>query len=498
MRHQTLGKKILIAVLAVLYSMSMAQSFEQIQSNIATHTLSNGMKWIVFERHDAPIVSFNLYADVGSANESYGITGISHLLEHMAFKGTEIVGTNNYDEEKLALSSLDSVYALLQTEKAKINPEKQRLEILQSAFDMFQAKAKTYVITNELVDLFDNEGEAGLNAGTGTDNTEYTNALPSNRLEFWMALTSDRFMNPVFREFYKERNVVIEERRLRTETQPIGRLMEDLFASAFKSHPYHHSVVGHMSDIQAITRQDVIDYFNKFYIPSNIVVGIAGDVKPKEVFAMAEKYFGRIPGSAKPLPPRTIEPEQWGQRRVKVEAQSQPILLFGYHRPAAKHSHDAALGALANILGQGRSSWLYTELVKKQKIAIDCGAFNGFPGNKYPNLIAFYAVPAQGHTAQECLDAIDIIIEKAKTEAVIPNELNKYKRNTKKGMINTMKSNAGIASALCNAEIKLGGWKKFFEEYEDVQKLTADDVMEMAHTYLNKKNRTIAEIVQAQ
>lgn len=472
-----------------------AQTFDHMKKRVSMHTLDNGMKWIVFERHDAPVASFNLYADVGAANESYGITGISHLLEHMAFKGSKTVGTLDYDKEKPLLDEMDRLYARISTEKVKVNPDTAQLTQWQKRFNAVQTEAKALVISNELIDLFDKEGEAGINAGTGNDATQYLNALPSNRLEFWMAATSDRFMNPVFREFFTERNVVIEERRLRTETQPFGRLMEDFLATSFKAHPYHHSVVGHMSDINQITRQDVIDYFNTFYIPSNMVVCVAGDVNPKTVFKMAETYFGRIPSGKKPLPPRTVEPEQWGERHIKVEAQSQPILLVGYHRPAVKHDDDAALGALANIIGQGRSSRLYRSLVKEKKIAIQCGAFNGFPGDKYPNLLAFFAVPAQGHTAQECLEAIDQVIEEAKTEAVSADELTKYKRGTKKGVIDAMKSNAGMASMLTSAEVKEGSWEAFFDGYDRVQSLTAQDIQAMAEKYLLKKNRTVGEIV---
>jgi len=472
-----------------------AQTFKHMKNRVKEKTLTNGMKWVVFERHDAPVVSFNLYADVGAANESYGITGISHLLEHMAFKGSKTVGTTDYAKEKPLLEEMDRLYALISAEKAGQHADTVKINAWQARFDAVQAEAKSLVVSNELIDLFDREGEAGINAGTNNDCTQYLNALPSNRLEFWMAATSDRFMNPVFREFYTERNVVIEERRMRTETQPLGRLMEDFFAAAFKAHPYHHSVVGHMSDLNRITRQDVIDYFNTYYIPSNMVVSVAGDVDAKTVFKLAERYFGRIDSGPKPLPPRTIEPEQWGERHIKVTAQSQPILLVGYHRPAGNHPDDAALGALTNIIGEGRSSWLYHELVKEKKIAIQCGAFNGFPGDKYPNLIAFFAVPAQGHTAQECLDAIDEAIARVRTEAVSAEELTKYKRSTKKGIIDAMKSNSGMARMLAEAEAKEGGWEAFFEAYNEVQSVSAEAIKTVAEKYLVRSNRTVGEIV---
>ncbi len=498
MKRNTSHKGIFLLLLLcflIFSTMLQAQNFDHIKNRIKEFTLENGMKFIVFERHDAPVVSFTVYADVGSANETYGITGISHLLEHMAFKGTKTVGTKDYEKEAPLFNKIDMLYDEINREKAKARKDTALLKELESKFNALREEAKSLVVNNELIDLFLKNGDRSVNAMTSNDATRYINSLPSNRLEFWMAATSDRFMNPVFREFYKEKEVVMEERRLSLETQPTGRLIEDFCATAFKAHPYHHSVVGHMSDLIKITRQDVRDYFKKYYCPSNLIVGIAGDVKPAEVFQMAEKYFGRIPSGPKPLPPRTEEPEQWGERRVEVVAQSQPIVIIGYHRPAVNHEDDAALGALANIVGQGRSSWLYEIMVKEKKIAIQTGVFNGFPGSKYPNLIAFLAVPAKGHTSEECIKVIDEQIERLKKESVSEEELTKYKRTTKKGLIQAMKSNMSMTMNLTEAEAIYGDWREFFNSLDKVDAVTADDVKRVASKYLIRKNRTIGEIV---
>ena len=252
--------------LLLISSLSWAQSFDAIKNQIKEHTLKNGMKFIVLERHDAPVASFHVYADVGSANETYGITGISHLLEHMAFKGSKIVGTNDYKEEIVILNKMDQLYSEIKHEKANVEPDTTKISLLEAKFEDLRKQAKEKVINNEYFDMMMQQGDAGVNAYTSNDATQYINSLPSNKLEFWMSMTSDRFMNPVFREFYKEKNVVMEERRLSLETRPIGKLIEDFSATAFKAHPYHHSVVGHMSDLEKITRQDVRDYFSKFYV----------------------------------------------------------------------------------------------------------------------------------------------------------------------------------------------------------------------------------------
>ena len=357
------------------------QGFTQMKAKVQVKILKNGMKFIVLPRHEAPVVSFHVYADVGSAQEVLGITGISHLLEHMAFKGTTTVGTKDYKSEVKFLNKLDALYDKITRAEATVKPDKEQLAKMKEEFEALRKKAKEFVINNEYFDMTMQQGDAGVNAYTSNDATQYINSLPANKLEFWMALTSDRFLNPVFREFYKERDVVMEERRLSLEARPTGKLIEDFFATAFKAHPYHHSVVGHMSDLKGTTRKDVVDYFKKFYSPSNLTVAIVGDVKTAEVFKLADLYFGRIPSGPKPLDVRTVEPEQWGERWVKVEAKSQPILVIGYHRPSSTHKDDAALEALANIVGQGRSSRMWEVLVKKEKIAAACGSFNGWPGD---------------------------------------------------------------------------------------------------------------------
>ncbi|MBN1831089.1 MAG: insulinase family protein [Deltaproteobacteria bacterium] len=481
--------------LTLMNRFSLAQTFDEMEASVKEHVISNGMKFIVLERHEAPVVSFHVYADVGSANESYGITGISHLLEHMAFKGTTTVGTKDLNSELAVYEKLDPLYDRLNLEKKRANPDQELIAELEKEFEALRAKAKEYIVNNEFIDMFRQEGEAGINAYTSNDATQYINSLPSNKVEFWMAMTSDRFMNPIFREFYSEKNVVMEERRLSLETRPTGKLLEDFLATAFKAHPYHHSVVGHMSDIEGITRRDVEAYFKKFYSPSNLTVAIVGDVKAGRVFEMAETYFGRIPSEPKPEPIRTVEPEQWGERHVVVEAQSQPILIVGYHRPAGTHEDDTALMAIANIVGQGRTSRLHKTLVKETKIAVETGGLNGFPGDKFPNLIAFYAVSSPGHTSDECLNQMDTEIEKIRNEPITQDEMTKFKRTVKKDILDGMKPNAQMAEALTYNEVIEGDWAELFDAIDRVEALTAEKVKQVANKYFVKKNRTIGEII---
>lgn len=476
-------------------NMLSGQTFDKMKAGVKEKTLENGMKFIVLERHEAPVVSFHVYADVGSAQESYGITGISHLLEHMAFKGTKEVGTKDYEAEAKVLKKLDAMYDKINREAQKIKPDTEWVEKMKKKFEELRKEAKEYVVNNEFADMMLQQGDVGFNAYTNNDATQYVNSLPSNKLEFWMTMNSDRFLNPVFREFFKERDVVMEERRLRVETRPNGKLIEDFMAAAFKAHPYHHSVVGHMSDLKRITRKDVNDYFKKYYSPSNLTAAIVGDVKAEEVFKMAELYFGRIPSNPKPDPIRTKEPEQWGERKVTVVAKSQPILIIGYHRPSCRHKDDAALEALANIIGQGRSSRLYKLLVKDKKIAAFCGSFNGWPGDKYSNLLALFAIPSKDHTSAECTELIEKEIEKIKKESVTQEELTKFKQTAKKRAIDGIKSNRRMAALLTYFDVVQGDWRLTFDQLKATDQITVEDVKAVANKYLVKKHRTIGEII---
>lgn len=488
---------LIVLLLLAFVSVSLGQTFEDIERQVKEYTLSNGMKFIVLERHEAPVVSFHTYVDVGSANESYGITGISHLLEHMAFKGTKIIGTTDYETESRVLAKLDSIYLELSRERHKgAQADSARIALLEKAFEETRQEAKKYVINNDFFDILMKAGGTGINAYTGADATHYICSLPSNKVELWMATESDRFLNFVPREFYKEKEVVMEERRLRIETRPAGRVYEEFLTAAFKAHPYHHPVIGHMSDIQAITRQDVIDYFRRYYIPSNMVVAIVGDVKAEEIFKMAEIYFGRIPSGPKPEPVRTVEPPQQGERWVRVEAKAQPLLYVGYHRPQIyPHPEDLVFDAIASILGEGRTSRLYKKLVKETKIATAVYVGNGFPGIKFPNLFVISALPSKGHTAEECLKLIDEEIERLKSEPVSQRELAKFKRKFKRGWLDGMKSNRGMARILATQEGLMGDWRLLFRMLKDVDKVTAEDVQQVAKKYLVRKNRTVAELV---
>ncbi len=486
-----------ILLLLILYATTLyAAGFEDVEQKIREHVLSNGMKFIILERHEAPVFSGHIYVNVGGADEVIGNTGIAHIFEHMAFKGTTTLGTKNYEKEKTIMDKMDKVYDELRAEWAKGNrADAEKLKQLETEFKALQEEASQYSDGEEYTKILEREGAVGVNAGTSADYTVYYYSLPSNKVELWMAFESERFIEPVMREFFKEKDVIKEERRRSVESRPTGRLLEELKGLAYLAHPYGQPIIGHMSDINTTTRAEALEFFEEHYAPSNMVAAIVGDVNTDEIIQMAEKYFGRIP--ARPNPPlvETVEPKQLGERQVKIVEQTQPVIFIAYHRPEVKHPDDFVFDAITDILTSGRTSRLYKKLIRDEKISVFVNAFSGYPGYKYPNLILFYSYPAQGHTNLENEEMILDEIEKLKAELVSEAELKKVKTRAKVGLIRSLRSNSGLAENLCTNEFLMGDWQELFRSLERIEKVTAEDIKRVANEYFVDSNRSVAEIV---
>jgi predicted Zn-dependent peptidase len=472
-----------------------AQSLADFEKKVHEFTLDNGLKFLVLERHQAPVVSFSTYANVGSVDEVKGITGMAHVFEHMAFKGSKTVGTEDYAGEAQVLERVDEAFLALKRERSRGDgADLERLAELQKRLDETQEEASRFMVHDEFEEAFTQAGSVGLNASTSSDATRYVVNLPSNKVELWMALESDRFLDPVLREFYKEKDVVKEERRMRTDSSPRGRLMEEFLAIAFKAHPYGEPTIGHMSDVETMTRSEAKEFFRKYYTPSNLTIAIVGDVHLEEIRSLAETYFGRIPAAPQPDPVETVEPPQTGQRRVVVEDRSQPWVVMGYHTPAIDHADNAVFEAMSDILGAGRTSRLYKSLVKEKKIAVNASAFQGFPGSKYPGLFVFFATPSQGHTTQESEEAVVTEIERLKTEPVSDQDLEKFRTRSQASVVRALASNRGLARQLTFYEVVTGDWRNLFKQLDEINQVTAQDIQRVAKEYFTSKNSVVGVI----
>lgn len=466
---------------------------DRVAAQVTEFRLQNGLKFIVLERHQAPVVSFLTYANVGGVNEPVGKTGVAHFLEHLAFKGTTQIGTRDYQAEKPLLERLDQLFEQIQA--AKVAGNSAEVARLQATFARVEAAAASYIKPNEMGQIVEQAGGEGLNANTSTDATRYFYSFPANKLELWMSLESERFLDPVFREFYKEKSVILEERRLRTENSPIGQMVEALLGTAFEVHPYRRPVIGYAEDIQNLTRQDVQDFFATYYVPNNLTIAVVGDVNPAQVKRLAQVYFGRYSARPQPPPVTAVEPPQTQTRAVTLRLASQPWYLEGYHRPSRNHPDHVVYEMIGSLLSDGRTSRLYKSLVETQQLALSAQGFSGFPGDKDPNLILFYALTAPNHTVTEVASALQTEINRLKTEPVSTLELERVKTQARANLLRTLDSNDGMAQLLLEYEVKTGSWRNLFKELAAIAAITPADIQRVAQVTFQPQNRTIGKIL---
>jgi predicted Zn-dependent peptidase len=474
-------------------AVSVVPSLDRVIRQVTEFKLDNGMTFIVLERPRAPVASFLIHADVGGANEPDGQTGVAHYLEHLAFKGTPQIGTTDYKAEKPLLEKQDKLFAQIQA--AKASGKTAEVAKFQAEFDKVENEALQFVKRNEFGKIVEQAGGVGLNAATSTDATMYFYSLPANKLELWMSLESERFLEPVFREFYKEKQVILEERRMRTENSPIGQMVELFADKAFSVHPYRRPVIGYTQDIQNLSRSDVQKFFDTHYVPSNLTVAVVGDVKASEVKRLAQIYFGRY--KAKPAAPRLqiVEPPQTQTKEVTLKLQTQPWYLEGYHRPAMNHPDNAIYDIIGSLLSDGRTSRLYKSLVVEKQLALAAQGFSGYPGEKYPNLMLFYAQTAPGRTVDEVAVALSKEIDRLKTEPVSAEELEQVKTQARAGLLRSLDSNMGMAFSLLDYQVKTGSWRNLFKQLDAIAKVGPTDIQRVAQTTFRPENKTIGKLL---
>jgi len=486
---------LMLLVLAVGMTTALqAQTLENIEQRVTEFTLENGLHVIVIQRDVAPVASFVTHVNVGSVNEQIGQTGLTHVFEHMAFKGSTTIGTTNWEEEKKVIAQMDDAYRAWLLESRKAEPDQGKLDQLWTEFQALQEEAGQYVVNNEFSQIVELEGAVGLNAFVSADETAFFYSLPQHKAELWFALEADRFINPVMREFYVEKDVIMEERRDRIDNSPFGRLMEEFVSTAFSAFPYKHLPIGWPSDIEAVTIEDALAFYERHYVPSNMTISIAGDVDPEEMRYLAEKYFGPMSAGAPPPKVLTVEPEQRGERRFVIEEDSQPILMIGYHSVDLNHPDAVALDILSGVLFQGRTSRLYRRLVTDEQKALQVGGFNGFPGDRYPGLFAIFAIPNQGVDLADIEEVIYEELDRIREGDIEESELQRVRTNARASVIRGLASNQGMALNFAQAHGKRGDWRAIFTDLDEMDKISADDLQRVVETYFQKRHRTVGAV----
>ncbi len=479
-------------LLVLVLNLVFAANFAEYENQVKERVLENGMRVLILERHNNPTAAFVNYVDAGSVDEFAGQSGAAHFLEHLAFKGTKTVGTTDYKKEAKAMEELDIAFNNW-WDATQSGKSDEQIDKLYSIFKEKQDKAAEYAVENEFGTIYETEGGVGLNAYTSYDQTVYHLSLPSNKAELWCAMESDRIENPVYRQLYKERDVIQEERLMRIDDNPTGLLNEEFNSTFFKGHPYRDHIIGHMAEIQKLRRDDIQAFYEAYYRPDNMTLVIVGDVDADEMFDMVDDYFGDIPSPAEPIGrPRMEEPESRTSKRITMYENARPMMLIGYQVPEASHPDYIPLRLMMAILGNGRTSRLYTRMVTEEEKAVYAGGY--IRSQKYPANMVFYLYPNTGVEADSLLVELDEEIARVIAEPVTEEELAKVKSKYKADFIYGLSSNVDLAQQLGTFQGEYGDWRELFRQTDKMDEVTIEDIQRVAEQYLSTPNRTIAEI----
>ena len=490
---------VLFVALVLLPTPSVGQ-----EVNVIEHQLDNGLTVLLVPKPGDPNVAAGWVAKVGSVNERPGITGVAHLFEHMMFKGTHALGTQDIDQDLEIIDQLDALRVDIQAQEVELdrrfqlgqldNPDDPaartaRHQELLDQFDELLARQSELLIKEDFSRIYTGEGASGMNAGTSYDFTIYFINIPANKLELWFWMESDRLLNPVFREFYAERSVVHEERRLRTDSTPIGKFQEQFESMFWQSSPYGWPVVGWPSDLEGITREEALTFFDTYYAPNNLAAALVGDFDPDEAIELADRYFGRLSrGVRPPLEPRTREMPQLAEKRMVASADTNPQVSIRYHSVRDGHVDEPPLVVLGQLLN-GRTGRLYKALVEEQEVATS--AFGGQSGYKYEGMFELRGTATQDSTPEEVESAIYTELDRLKNELVPERELQKVKNQNAAGTFRDLRSNYGLLMQLLIRESNRG-WEHINTDPALYDAVTPEDIMRVANTYFTPESRAVA------
>lgn len=459
-----------------------------LQRIVTKFTLSNGLTVVVVERDRFPLTTFITVAKVGAVDDPEHKSGLAHMQEHMAFKGTSCIGTKNWAAESLALHAMDDLSLKLEESRANPNADTAQLE---RELLVAQQKAASFIIPDALSDLIEAHGGSHFSARTTKDTTLYYVTMPSQMAELWFRIESSRFSDPVFREFYVERDVVAEERRLRVDSNPQAKLMEQLLATAFSAHPYRNPAIGSMEEITHFSRVDAERFFRQHYSPRNLTLVIVGSVKPKTAKRLAETYFGSIPNRATAASQLPSEPSQDRERHFVLQSSTRALVALAYHVDLPSSTELPAYRAMCNLLAGGAGSVLYQRLVKEKKLAISVDHDPFYPGVRFPSLLLIRIVPAAGARPEDILREVDLAVHDF--TAVPPSlfDLDVSKRQLLNEVCDKFDTNLGLAIELGTWEATSGDWTGMLRYAQGIDAIQTATVQDMAKRILRQTNRTI-------
>ncbi|MBU4484772.1 insulinase family protein [bacterium] len=478
---------ILVFLLTLIAKPVIAQDLE---NDVVEYRLPNGMLWLLLDRPGIPSLAGTVSVKVGALDDPKGKSGLSHMLEHMAFKGTNQIGTHDFAKEEPILKKIREVGGKLTLENQKATPDKELMAKLQQELTELQKRHKPLVFS-ELDLIMDRNGAVGSNAVTSYDYTRYFIEMPGHKLELWAYIMSEMLFNSVTREFYVERDVVLEERRLRIDTSPWGVTFEKFYNLAFEKSPFSHLPGGTKKSIGTYTMEDVEKLHNEYYVPSNMVGAIVGNIDIDKTKKILKKHFGKYTAAATIKEDLPVEPKQTAERRATIKYDAEPRLLIGYHKPNLPHPDDYVFDIIYYILCDGRSSRLHKRLVEEEKIASNFYCDPSHPGNRADNLMVLMVIPYESKSPERIEKTIYDEIEKLGSSLVSKNELQKALNNILANFYFAIESNDDLAETLVTYHTLVGNWKYLITKQKIYEQITPEDIKRVVNKYMIPSNRTV-------
>lgn len=455
--------------------------------------LDNGMKVLLLKREGAPVFSARIQVKVGNVEEERNLTGLAHFFEHMAFKGTDKIGTRDFKKEEVILKQILDVGTKLTKLKSK-GAKPEEYADLAKKLKALQKEQKKYIVNNEFTQIYQKNGGVQFNATTSNDFTTYYVSFPSNKLELWAYLESTRLQNVVLREFFTERDVIGEERRMRVDNRPDGLLYEALIDKAFTNSPYKVHVIGKPEHINSYTPKKALEFYKRYYIPSRMVLTLVGNFDEDKAEDIVRKYFSKLP--KKKDHPVKIKPEPLNKdgkfKRVTIKGKEKPRFYLSYLRPNYAHDDDIVMDVIREVMCGGKTSRLYKKLVLEQRKVSYIGCYASFPGGRLSSLFTFYGIPFQGHRNNEIMSLVKKEIHLLGEEGPTDKELQIVKNNMDADLIYSLDSNFGLASQLAYYESLTGDWKYIYKLQDTVHKVTKDDIKRVVKKYFVPERETAA------
>jgi predicted Zn-dependent peptidase len=455
-------------------------------NNVVTKKLANGITVILLNRGYAPTLAFNMSFRVGSSDESYDTIGAAHLLEHMLFKGTDTVGTTDYEKERPLLNRIEALGETIDRLKLS-SPANSMLPELEARLKALQDEAARFVVNSPYDRVYSEQGGVGFNASTSRDKTGYYVELPATELELWARLESERLRKPVFREYYLERNNVIQERLMHYDSSGTGLLGEKFIAHAFEAHPYRHPIIGWRSNIGNLSLRDVRAFYYRYYIPSRMVITIVGRQDVERTLAVIEKYFGGMEPRPDPRPVAIAETPQRGEKRLTVLFESNPHLMIGWRKPTFPSRDDYACDVLSEALAGGMASPLYRSIVVDKQLASSINAWNGYPAARYENMFILSAAPRDGVSVGLLENEMYAEMERA-VQALTAADLERVVNTMESRLVFGLATNTGLAHMLITIR-RFSGVQYAVNYLDEIRSVTPDEVRAVMKKYFNAGNR---------